>query len=409
MCGLVGVLGTIGQDQRKVFRQLLYVNALRGMDSTGVVKVGFSGGADWYKRAYPALDALDNKQIDKLINGYGDALMGHNRAATIGGVVHENAHPFEVGDVIGMHNGTLSWWDKLIDSEYYTVDSECLYNHINEKGLKDAMDNCRGAYALTWYDQEEMSFNFYRNDQREFHFCFSKSGTHMYYASEGKMLEWILDRNSIKHTEVKALAPHKHSKITINDAKAEQKFTIVTKKVVPNPPKAPSKNNWLGQWSRSNNYYYGDKVVFTLDSTKQSQYVSNHLYAYGKVKDGTDTECRVLLTEDNGLEQYVGKDCSFAGKVQYGGYDSQVTILPTSVVVSVPDDIPELQEPDEELYDGYEGVVYTKDEYEDVLQEGCAWCSNPFKIGETKPIFISHGQYVCEHCAHVDEVADYLY
>ena len=101
MCGLVGVVGsTMSFVDSKVFRQLLYIDALRGPHSTGVSTNNINGEVETFKRALNASDYLQLKLGEKISSKVtGDFLLGHNRYATQGAIDDNNAHPFTYGNV----------------------------------------------------------------------------------------------------------------------------------------------------------------------------------------------------------------------------------------------------------------------------------------------------------------------
>ena len=61
-------------------------------------------------------------------------LMGHTRKGTTGAITKENSHPFEIGNIIGAHNGMLTNHSEL-NNQYkrsYAVDSMHIFGHLNE-------------------------------------------------------------------------------------------------------------------------------------------------------------------------------------------------------------------------------------------------------------------------------------
>lgn len=200
MCGLVGIITKLGngfnKDQVDAFNDLLFIDSLRGMDSTGCFLVENDGTLSWNKEAVPSPEFCRKKEHqDMLKQGFlrGRALVGHNRAATRGVVNDENAHPFTVDDRITLvHNGTL-YGDhrKLADVD---VDSHAIAHVIHESGddVEAAIQKINGAFALIWHDFQNNTLNFLRNNARPLHWVETTSG--YLWASEANMLEWILSR-----------------------------------------------------------------------------------------------------------------------------------------------------------------------------------------------------------------------
>lgn len=227
MCGLLGAASPWMNDKEKViFKQLLYAGVFRGLDSTGIARVnkktGFKGREDEYKysiykKAIPSAALLSLKDYQEWERRWGvqvDAgstkvLMGHNRAATLGEVNDRNAHPYQEGNIILAHNGTL--WDmtNLDDYEHFDIDSQCIAYNVDKNGIEETISKLRGAFALSWIDLERKTLNFTRNKERPFAIVTCKNGS-IFWASEEGMLEWILSRNGISYDTSWELAPGQH-------------------------------------------------------------------------------------------------------------------------------------------------------------------------------------------------------
>lgn len=196
MCGLVGMMGDIThQLKTSVFRDLLDVCQVRGRDSTGVIRVDKNHEYDWVKQVGPPNFLYDlglyQKRIEKTAEPL--ALIGHCRAKTVGEVSRENAHPFDFPDkgICGVHNGTLRNYSQLTGHSYGKVDSEVLYEHLSEHGPEDTFSRDIGAFACVWYDENEKTVNFIRNDDRPLYFTWSKDKKTMFWASEPWMFSVV--------------------------------------------------------------------------------------------------------------------------------------------------------------------------------------------------------------------------
>lgn len=202
MCGLVGVAGNLGTKDIKVFKELLYVDKLRGVDSTGIGIVQGDGEVLVLKGPWSPETLLDFKVVDQALLTSAKVLMGHNRAATRGKVSKQNAHPWFTGRILGAHNGTLDCGClKDLEKNYEgDTDSEQLINSIHslDGKIADALKLAAGAWALTIYDRETEGINLVRTDQRPLFYALSESRDTLYWASEAYMLRWILERNEVK-------------------------------------------------------------------------------------------------------------------------------------------------------------------------------------------------------------------
>lgn len=204
MCGIVAIISKsangLTKEETEAFDALLYVDALRGMDSTGVFSILKDGSMHLAKSAEAAHNFRQAQEYKDLMNQSfrtGMALVGHNRAATKGVITDANAHPFVVDDRITLiHNGTL-WGDhkKLADVD---VDSHAIAHTIHkyDDDVEAALQELSGAYALIWHDFKLKSINIVRNSQRPLHWI--ETDKCWIYASEMNMIEWILARFSFK-------------------------------------------------------------------------------------------------------------------------------------------------------------------------------------------------------------------
>jgi predicted glutamine amidotransferase len=228
MCGIVGVAGKIGANEDKVFKNLLYMDELRGPHSTGVAAVAaVSGTATHYKRAIGASDFLASKRGSAIIQQSNRVLIGHNRYKTAGSISHANAHPFEHGDVLGVHNGTLSKQSLLPDHTHFEVDSDNIFHALNEaEDVSEVSSKLEGAYALVWWDKRDKSLNFLRNPERTLYIAKKKNSETIFWASEKFMLMAAMDRNNIVWEEIQPLPVHTHLKFVLDSNSNLASFEI---------------------------------------------------------------------------------------------------------------------------------------------------------------------------------------
>lgn len=216
MCGLTGVFGSeIDEESLEAFRAIAVLSYLRGEHSTGVADYVVKEKDDnrkaftTYKKIEKANDFFSprstwdievvNKryyqQQKKMWKFRGpDAVMAHARAATIGAVKIENAHPFKCGHIIGMHNGTVrSHFEGKLK---YETDSEAIFALIAEKGEEEALqiitDLPIAAFALTWFDTKTETFNIFRNSERPLFFVKSAVDDEVFYSSDSTFLNAVL-------------------------------------------------------------------------------------------------------------------------------------------------------------------------------------------------------------------------
>ncbi|MDE3022295.1 MAG: hypothetical protein KGI54_10580 [Pseudomonadota bacterium] len=300
MCGIVGIIpkfkGGLVKQQEDSFLQLLYVDALRGEDSTGVIGVENDSSFHIAKGAVEAarfLPQLDMSALSKRMWHSGKAYIGHNRKKTIGALSDENAHPFVVkGEFAMVHNGTLHSHKHLADT---TVDSEALAIHLAKafgkkdytKAVGEALKDVYGAYAIAAYDQRNHHVHLLRNKERPL--ALVETPNAWYFASEGAMLFWILMRNGytaealqkIEQIPEHTLISFDLEKGTCVQEKLEVKKLMVT--VVHTPTKVVTKTRTLtttiskNEYKRIRKQMMGTKIEFWAEDYVEANFPSTYL------------------------------------------------------------------------------------------------------------------------------------
>lgn len=180
--------GNITPKEEKMMRVLLVLDTLRGEHSTGLAAIARYTDPLIAKSVGPAHDLFDTAQYTRAMARQNKVFIGHNRYATTGKINRASAHPFEFGDIIGAHNGTLTNKGGLDGGHNFEVDSQALYNHISKHGVQDAVNKVGGAWALTWWDGADKTLNVLRNKERPLYLAPSKDDKTVFWASEHWML-----------------------------------------------------------------------------------------------------------------------------------------------------------------------------------------------------------------------------
>ena len=203
MCGLVGVAGEISKNEEDLFKDLLVMDTVRGYHSTGMAIIDTDRtveGSTLFKLPVAGPDFVRHEMFTRSIPYTSAALIGHNRAATVGAINSHNAHPFQTGSIIGAHNGTLPHQSRtqLDDYRDYTTDSEALFHNIHKSGVELTLGSVWGAWALTYWDFNEDRLVMVRNKQRPLAYAYTKDRRAVMWASEFSMLYAAADRNFIE-------------------------------------------------------------------------------------------------------------------------------------------------------------------------------------------------------------------
>lgn len=121
------------------------------------------GGKSWGWCATPTTQRPDfaiSRGLDLIVSqapamATFSSLMGHTRQPTTGAVIKENSHPFEIGGIIGAHNGMVSNWRELEhkyqERKKFAVDSMHIFAHLDE-GKNTEELQCYGA--IEWIERE---------------------------------------------------------------------------------------------------------------------------------------------------------------------------------------------------------------------------------------------------------------
>ena len=199
MCGIVGYISKTEKsykDEKAHFmRFALALDTLRGQDSTGLMTLTKDFKVDTIKSVMPGDRFVQSPRFQKAWTP-GWAQVGHNRAATIGKVNVNNAHPFIDGPIALVHNGTLWAGGKTLPkvNQELEVDSMQLAHNFAQHEPSEAaevLSEIDGAFAIIWFDRRDGSVNMARNSERPLHYAVGKSRDIMWFMSDGAHLSAI--------------------------------------------------------------------------------------------------------------------------------------------------------------------------------------------------------------------------
>lgn len=198
-CGIVGFSGKTSYNLDKIKFLMLWNSVERGRDATGI----FTPETGIIKLAEPASKFFRSKDILKLKED--STIIAHVRAKTVGNNTVNNTHPFNYGETVLVHNGTLDNYmgqtglAAKYDIKYadYDVDSQILAIAINKAFEKkeedlnlDILSEYQGAAALLFYNKSTDLLYAYHDSKRPLFRGWDKDGN-MYISSIQEALESV--------------------------------------------------------------------------------------------------------------------------------------------------------------------------------------------------------------------------
>lgn len=235
MCGIWGIFsktntGLYVKDS-SIAQQMMLVTAIRGMHSTGLAISNYKKPKNkprvWRTVGGPCF-LMQHKcweDIDKYLYQEGGAIFGHGRYATKGSISARNAHPFHHKHITLVHNGTINsglTYDKQAEEEV-EVDSHALCIKIADSGLKVALEEITGAYAIILHDAHEGAIFFGKNADRPLYY--TESSDRILLMSTRDSLEFIAKQNNI-YSQIKLAESDKIYRFDLETYALTEAFSV---------------------------------------------------------------------------------------------------------------------------------------------------------------------------------------
>jgi hypothetical protein len=237
VCGIVGIASNFTSgfsiDEANAFTDMLVIDSLRGLDSTGVFGVDKFSSVRIAKSAQHGLDFVLHEEYKKFrgqLSARGLFAVGHNRAATRGIVNDKNAHPFWVDDkIILVQNGTVRGDHKKLTegSKEVEVDSEAIAHVLAEEpDIEKALQKIDSAFALVWYNTETETLHLIRNHERPLWYALGKNNG-MIWASEETTLNYVIKKHKLDMHDPTELPTMTLISLKIDGSHYKAKFTKI--------------------------------------------------------------------------------------------------------------------------------------------------------------------------------------
>ena len=426
MCGIIGFLTNQGfQDYTKRkswFQTALMVDMVRGWDSTGIFGVDHFGDNDYRKGAMLPYEFLDMRSVQGLLSKHNwRCLVGHNRAATSGKTTGANAHPFEQGKILGVHNGTLEWnWRKeLPGADDFNVDSQAIFNAFDISPYEEVLEKIDGAFTLVWHDNEDKVVRIVRNDQRPLFLCKVKDEETIFFASEDWIALGPARRLGYEFEEIFQPDPGKLYEFPINDI-----MNFDEKKVELYKPKEVVKY----QDKKKRNVKKSYKELGINSKTKYDFVVSSWMPYKKDDKRGYLKGVSPFLTDEYGVAlECVVHNVDIDGFLQECGTDTlkKVTIKGKPMGLTYPKghknsdpfillNYKEIEIEDNNLQDwpenlkGPDGKEIPRLEWMDLTDDGCCMCGDMLIPADHEKVKWFNGNPVCPNKSCQSEAAHHF-
>lgn len=472
MCGIVGIIGNLTTKHTDVFRDLQLFNTVRGMDSTGMIKVK-SG----YKDGKTKPEVVIDKQIglpdylwlkneskafcyDGTVKAVPRALIGHNRAATVGAINRDNAHPFTFETIHGVHNGSLRHYYDLEGYGKHQTDSQCIFDTIEKRGIDHTWNNFWGAAALVWYNEEDQTVNIIRNKERPLWYATSEDEDVLYFASEYKMIDLATHRNKFKLKKDKrgfTFFPFEEDtfykfKISVNNYELVEERKLKKKSLYPTGTNTKTggvkpggmvgfKNHSMKVENLSNktglNQGWTSKFSMRADKQNRGAKISiSHSTDQGKLFYGRVIKTHENMIKDEIVKIYPGNTDEVTalfraissgnrtfklkhrprlsivgGETVWGVSASGLKqLIQAPVVNKTFDQAPKDKRGEDKptptnFVKTFQGVLISKEEWikemsSQINKCSCTWCGNPLSVDKAnKYHYLCRGEALCESCA----------
>ena len=214
MCGIFGYAKRQNAQNdnqldklKDVLTYLADESVIRGTDSTGISMINPSSRRT-FKATAPSSEVVTDDtwkaNILSRVNRDSTIAIGHVRLATHGVVNSRNAHPFEIGNVVGAHNGIIYNYNKLAEKydKSIEVDSEIIFESLNLNSKKKALEELEGDFAISWVRDSNRIVHLARESSRPLSVAYWRKAKILIWASTDDILKKSLRRAGLSLKQV---------------------------------------------------------------------------------------------------------------------------------------------------------------------------------------------------------------
>lgn len=306
MCGIVAVINLSSSPRTEIsafLNDAAIVGALRGTDSIGIAQIAADRSTVRIEKSLTTpKEFLELQDVATAISEADVAYVTilHHRAATVGAVTSDAAQPFHYvygptddrWNLVLAHNGTLTNHKLDATETPLATDSEWLTLQV-AKSTYDGRDGCldvaatlekiKGAYSIVAASNNHAYLA--NNGKRPMFVALSQDRKVLYCASEAGMLDWLLERNSIKTDgTIIEMDPYKCYTISFDNKQIE----IEAKSIVTDKMYDDDDDSW--DWTNYRNKSYQGYYKSAYSTPKES------LDSWYKKLTGSDPEPVVFTT-----------------------------------------------------------------------------------------------------------------
>lgn len=198
MCGIIGFSGYKKEENYSNYnidklKLLMYYNSIErtSKDSTGMY---FKGITSPIKSVMNAEHFIKSPIFNDNIKE-SNVFIGHVRSKSLGTINSQNAHPYQVKNIIGVHNGTITNIDHLVKKIGITIngkdltDSYKLYKCLSHMQTPTMLKSVLGGCTLLFTDLITPDKLYVFKKDRSLFLGYNDEG--MYISSELKSLQMI--------------------------------------------------------------------------------------------------------------------------------------------------------------------------------------------------------------------------